>query len=233
LARASTLDLSTTVGGTALGAQAAAASSSNWTGSWSTTVDGVQITFTPVPAGSKLTWDSTDKSVGIDSAASSGLPDDTDEVDEGEFLKITFSEAVTVTEMVFMDLFAQETPNYSGNTYSEVGGYLVDNGSALNTFSANASQVPGTDGAKTVALNAAVQNTITLTAPKDLWSSLGSNQDMDFALRSISFTKVGGPSARVPELDGRSAFGAIGLLVGGLFAGTSRRRRLPAGTTSR
>jgi hypothetical protein len=97
---------------------------------WSTTVtdaSGTTITvkFTAGPAdrSAKLTWDTTDESVGVVTASAPiGKATDFDEVDEWEFLDVEFFDAagnpiaVNITDVVVVDLFADEQRTYTTTT---------------------------------------------------------------------------------------------------------------------
>jgi hypothetical protein len=117
-----------------------------------------------------------------------------------------------------VDLFV-ESNNYTPGTYPEQGAYQVNGNGTWVGFQADSSQTSGTQGYKTLQIDQLVTS-ITFKAPG--YTNFN-NQDNEFAVASLTFLT---PSSAVPELDGRSAFGAVGLLFVGLMVGTSRRRRL-------
>lgn len=176
---------------------------------------GVTVTLTAAPTSGKITLDLSDGGIGIDSKSY-----EDDEIEGCESLKITFtsSSPVTLTEVYLVDLY-KESNNYGSGTYFEKGYYKID-GQAKQGFTADKTDIQNS-GNETLAINQVVTS-IVFTAP-GLEGFLG-KQDHDFAIAGFSFTTPS--SSSVPELDGRSAFGAIGLLFVGLMVGTSRRRRL-------
>lgn len=177
---------------------------------------GVDLTLDADPSGAVLAWDANEPDgVGIDSWSY-----EDDEIEGSkEKLTVSFSQEVELSDVYLVDLF-KESKNWGTGTYLEQGSYQI-NGGEWVTFSADPSQTSSTDGYLTLGLDAMVTS-IAFRAPGYTnWSS----QDHDFAVKGLSFSV---PSSSVPELDGRAAFGAVGLLFGGLIAGTSRRRKLHA-----
>jgi hypothetical protein len=178
----------------------------------------VDVTLNASPDGAVLTWDDSDAGVGI------AWSYEDDEIEADERLTITFSQEVELSDVYLVDLF-NEAKNNAPGTYLEDGYYQVDGGSWVG-FSADPSQTSSTDGYLDLPVNAMV-TTIAFKAPGytdyTWWS--GPKEDNEFAVKSLSFSV---PTSSVPELDGRAAFGAVGLLFGGLMAGTSRRRKLCA-----
>jgi hypothetical protein len=189
----------------------------NSTATW-TNADGSGVNVTlgaTEPPGALLTLDPSDGGVGINSSSY-----EYDEVEGAERLTITFSAPVTLSTVYLVDLF-REAYNSGGGTYPERGSYQIDSNDPV-TFSADWSQTSKTEGSKTLEINQLVTTTITFNAPG---YTNNNNRDNEFAVAKITFKAS---SSSVPELDARSAFGAIGLLFAGLMVGTSRRRRLHA-----
>jgi hypothetical protein len=201
---------------------------------YTTQVDSVGVTLTAAPTGAVLTWEAGD-GLGIQSTAGYEY----DEVEGAEVLTVSFNQPVHITQVVLTDLFKEQS-NTAGNLatywYLEEGKYQLADGS-IHTFQAASSQVPGTNGILTLNVNATTTS-ISFSAPgytdptkvkTSCWSSTTVNkEDNEFSIAKISFDKL--QSNGVPELDGRSAFSAAGLLVGGIFAACSRRRKLSVST---
>ena len=180
---------------------------------------GIDITLKAEPCSpfgcAKLTWgDPKDRDgVGIDSWSY-----EDDEIEGGkEKLTVTFSQEVELTDIYLADLF-EETRN--GNTYQEQGQYELNGSGTWVDFTADPTY-SNNDGSLHLGLDAMITS-IAFTAPG---KSLDPSEDHDYALWKLSYSV---PTSSVPELDGRAAFGAVGLLFGGLMAGTSRRRKLCA-----
>lgn len=110
------------------------------------------LTLTALPTGSKLYWDSTD-GFGV-------LGDENDEVDDCEWLLVTFDNLTNVTNVYITDLF------YEGNpAYKEKGWYQIYDGSTWGAqvwFEALTSQTPSpaTNGELTLAVNQTVKNIV-------------------------------------------------------------------------
>jgi hypothetical protein len=223
---------------------------------WSTTVDGVKVTVSVGPSGSSLYWDSKDGfgvkgSNGYEGDEVEGAEwltvSFSEEVKLGDiYLTDLFTEPSNSAPSN-----AIKPP--AGYTYSEKGTYTLANGTAVG-FLANtdAKPDPETNGEKTLSVNTNTTG-VTLTAPgmqgatqytykvqtgtKYDWrtrkyvpvysNATGSYyaEDHDYSLAGLTFSKI---VSSVPELDGKSAYAALGLLIGGLLAATSRRRRAAA-----
>jgi hypothetical protein len=109
--------------------------------SFSSTVDGVTLTFLPLPTPeARLYWDSTD-GFGV------RYDYEVDEIEGRETLSVLFSEAVYLEEIRVTDLFYE-------NGYLERGSYELDDSGSLVQFTALASQGPGTNGERTLLVGA-------------------------------------------------------------------------------
>lgn len=166
--------------------------------------DGVTLTVTAGPAwlNASLTQDSDGFGV------QTFLPDETDEIDGLEYLSLSFSQGVNVSDVFINDLFNEG--------YLEQGKVSINGGSA-QTFSALSGQLPGsTNGSLTLDLDTVVTS-LTFSAPSSFI------RDHDFALKGINYTPTRSVS-EVPELSGNAAPLALMLLVGcALLIGDRRR----------
>lgn len=173
-------------------------------GSYSfTAADGTTVTLTAGGSGSALYWDTED---GFGVMGSSGY--EKDEIDSREYLTLNFSQSTYLDDVFVTDLFKE-----SG--YLEIGYYTLDNGSTTK-FLADATQVTGTNGEKTLDLNQYVKS-ITFSAPGKLFL-----QNHEFSIGGITI------GARVPELDPGPAGSALALLIAGGLALYGRRRAVAA-----
>jgi len=166
--------------------------------------DGVQLTVTAGPAwlAASITQDAD--GFGVQTV----LPDETDEIDSLEYLTLSFSQNVNVSDVFITDLFNEG--------YLEQGRISINGGTA-QSFSALASQTPGsTNGQLTLDLDTVVTS-LTFSAPT---SFIRNN---DFALKGINYTPTRGAS-QVPELSGNAAPLALMLLVGFALLIADRRR---------
>lgn len=186
---------------------------------WSTTVDGITVTVTPGPIGTRLYWDSTD-GFGV----SGGLGYEPDEIDGSESLTLTFTDVngnpvqVQLATITVSDLF-NEQQNNNKVMYDERGAYAI-NGGAPVTFTAGTVQNHDNANGTGVVVVGQSASTLVLTSPG--LTKMG-KQDHEFSLAGISFTVTA-----VPELSAQGAaaslvlLGGIALIVGG------RRRRVVA-----
>jgi hypothetical protein len=169
-----------------------------------TAADGVTLTLTAGPnwQGARLQQDSDGFGV------STILDSDPDEIDGVETLTLSFSQGVTVSDVFINDLFNEG--------YLEVGSYSINGGQAIS-FSASASQVPGsTNGQLTLDLDTVVTS-LTFSAP-----AAGLFRQNDFAVRGINYTVA---TREVPELSGSAAPLALMLLIGCALLVNDRRAR--------
>jgi hypothetical protein len=178
---------------------------------------GVNVTLAADPNGSVLTWGAPGDRDGIGINSTSYEDDEIEGCSEK--LTITFSKQVKLSDVYLVDLF-NEAKNNAPGTYLEQGSYQINGGSWVS-FSADPSQTSSTGGY----LNLDIDQMVTSIAFKAPGYTNLATQDHEFAVKGLSFSV---PASSVPELDGRAAFGAVGLLFGGLMAGTSRRRKLSA-----
>lgn len=208
--------------------------------SWSTiVVDGsgnqVLVTFVAGAQGSykpTLTFDPTDSSLGVTSAAPTIKGSSATEIDEWEYLTVNFATVqgsalpVEIVDAVLVNLYEDESRLWGWVTYSEVGGFKV-NGTTSTVVGTQSSG----QGIYTASINQ-VASSITFLVPTSSTNGgagLGSNaladltQDNDFAVRGLSWNSIGGKG--VPELSGRGAAAPVILLAGVAFAGLSQRRR--------
>lgn len=166
--------------------------------------DGVTLTLTAGPnwAGARLQQDSDGFGV------ATILDSDPDEIDGVETLTLSFSQGVTVSDVFINDLFNEG--------YLEQGTLSINGGQAIS-FSASASQVPGsTNGQLTLDLDTVVTS-LTFSAP-----AAGLFRQNDFAVRGINYTVA---SRQVPELSGSAAPLALMLLIGCALLVNDRRVR--------
>ncbi|MBN1609817.1 MAG: hypothetical protein JW940_24505 [Polyangiaceae bacterium] len=196
-------------------------SAANGLAVYETEVDTVGIKITAAPAGAVLTWEAGD-GLGIKSTAGY----EWDEIEGKEILTVSFDEPVFISSVVLTDLFYEKS-NYTSSWYLEEGQYQLADGT-VGQIKALVSQPTGTNGMLTLAVNTTTTS-IGFSAPGytdklNSWCGTKYNEDNEFALGKINFDKTTPPSG-VPELNGRSPFGAVGLLVGGIFAACSRRRK--------
>jgi hypothetical protein len=209
-------------------------------GSWSTLVvddqgNEVQVTFVAGAQGAAkptLTYDATDGSLGVNSAAPGLKASSSSEIDEWEYLTVNFATAqgsalsVHIVDAVLVNLYADETRLWGWVAYDEVAGFKVNG----TTSTVVGTQSPGSAGTYTASINQTASSITFLvpTGPTNGGAGLGSNvladaiQDNDFAVRGLSWNKIGGG---VPELSGSGAAAPIVLLAGVAFAGLSQRRR--------
>lgn len=207
--------------------------------SWSTLVvddqgNEVQVTFVAGAQGAAkptLTYDATDGSLGVNSVASGLKASSATEIDEWEYLTVNFATAqgsalsVHIVDAVLVNLYADETRLWGWVAYDEVAGFKVNGttSTVVGTQSAGA-------GTYTASINQTASSITFLvpTSPTNGGANLGSNvladviQDNDFAVRGLSWNKIGGG---VPELSGNGAAAPLVLLAGVAFAGLSQRRR--------
>lgn len=213
--------------------------------SWSTLVaddqgNQVRVTFT---AGSQttnnptLSYDPSVSGLAVNSPAAWGKQGHTYEIDEWEYLTVNFATvegqplSVHIVDAVLVNIYANETRQWGWAIYDEVGGYKVNG--TTTTVVGTQTQVPGSQGVYTASINQTASSITFLvpTGPNNGGAGLGSNgwvdstQDNDFAVRGLSWNKIGGGSGGVPELSGRGAAAPIVLLAGVAFAGLSQRRR--------
>ena len=165
--------------------------------------DGVQLTVTAGPAWlcASITQDSD--GFGVQTL----LPDETDEIDTFEYLTLSFSQSVNVSDVFITDLFNEG--------YLEQGKVSI-NGNQAQTFSALQGQTPSTNGQLTLDLDTVVTS-LTFSAPTSFI------KNHDFALKGINYTPTRG-SSQVPELSGNAAPLALMLLAGFALLIADRRR---------
>ncbi len=209
-------------------------------GSWSTLVvddqgNQVLVTFTAGAQGSykpTLTYDATDGSIGVNSPAPTLKASSATEIDEWEYLTVSFATAegsalsVHIVDAVLVNLYENETRLWGWVSYDEIGGFKVNG----TTSTVVGTQSPGTQGMFTASINQTASSITFLvpTGPTNGGANLGGNtladvlQDNDFAVRGLSWNKLGGA---VPELSGTGAAAPAVLLAGVAFAGLSQRRR--------
>ncbi len=168
---------------------------------WSTTVDGIEITFTAYDSGGPLNfyWDDNDgyrDGIGIQTG-------EQDEVEYPEIMKLSFSETILFGYAFLTDLFYE-----SG--YQEEGYYWFDGSSEVH-FYADLDQPTGTHGEKTLYIDQYVDH-IYFSALGDVWNG-GTEEDHEYSVGGIYITKVPEPSTLL-------------LLSTGLLAGAAFRKRL-------
>jgi hypothetical protein len=164
--------------------------------------DGVKLTVTAGPAWLCASITQDEDGFGVKTV----LPDETDEIDGLEYLTLSFSQSVNVSDVFITDLFNEG--------YLELGKISINGGSA-QTFAALAGQTPNTNGQLTLDLDTVVTS-LTFSAPTSFL------KNHDFALKGISYTPT--RSTEVPELSGSAAPLALMLLVGCAILLGDRRR---------
>lgn len=177
--------------------------------SFEATAAGVDMTITPAPIGSKIYWDSTD-GLGVDSLY---WLDEQDEIDNCESLTIVFDNSVSLASVSLTDLFYE-------NGYLEMGYYILDDGT-IEKFSADMSQVSGTNGELTVDIGADKITAITFKAFPSFFY-----KDHDYSVKGIDITPNGSGSGNtgVPELNAESSVSALALLFGCVLVSNGRRK---------
>jgi hypothetical protein len=196
---------------------------------WSTTVDGITVTVTPGPSGTRLDWTPED-GFGVE-----GPSYEDDEIEGNETLTVTFEDAngdpidVIIDSFNVADLFHEAAA--TGPSYDEIGRYQVDGASPV-AFTPSSGVVghSNVNGTGTI-LVGAESSSVVLTAPGKVnaiyWTGTGwhkkkkvQEQNHEFALAGISFHVES-----VPELSASGAAGAFLVLGGlGLVLGGRRRR---------
>jgi len=137
------------------------------------------------------------------------LDSDPDEIDGLEFLTLSFSQSVNVSDVFIADLFNEG--------YLEKGAVSLNGGNAVS-FSALSGQKTGSsNGELTLSLDTAVTS-LTFSAPSALF------RQNDFAVSGINYTPAGNAS-EVPELSGNAAPLALMLLLGCAMIIGDRRAR--------
>ena len=169
---------------------------------WSTTVDGIEITFTAYPEGATFYWDDNDgyrDGIGIRHSY------ENDEIEYDEMMKISFSETILLEYAFLTDLFYE-------SDYQEEGYYWFDGGSEVH-FYADLGQPTGTYGEKTLDIDQYVDY-IYFRAPGKIWNpDTEVWEDHEYSVGGIYISKVPEPSTLL-------------LLSTGLLAGAAFRKRL-------
>jgi hypothetical protein len=144
--------------------------------SFSTTVDGLGLTFTPFPPGATLWWDDQD-GFGVQ------FDYEQDEIEGDELLELNFSMEVYVAEIHIADLF-----NEWG--YREFGAYRLDDQPVWNPFFADEDQLIGTTNGELTLLVGEWADTITFWAPGIIGC-----QNHDFTVAGVDVDPVPIPGA--------------------------------------
>ena len=146
--------------------------------SFSTTVDGLGLAFTPSPSGATLWWDDQD-GIGVQ------FDYEQDEIEGDELLELNFSMEVYVAEIYISDLF-----NEWG--YREFGAYRLDDQPLWNPFFADEDQLIGATNGELTLLVGEWADTITFWAP-----GIIGNQNHDFAVAGVNVDPVPIPGSAI------------------------------------
>lgn len=160
---------------------------------------GLDIDLSVTPSEGEMTWYSDD-GIGIN------YDYETDEIEDSEILKVTFSESVLLEEFDLTDFFI-ETRN--GHEYAEVGWYELSSGGPVEITATT----PGGNGEKNIAVNE-VTSWVQFTAKG---KTSNPYEDHEYAVKGLEYS-----SAAVPEPATLSLF-----LIGSLFlaAGAGLKRK--------
>lgn len=180
-----------------------------------TASDGVTLTITPEPQpDATLYWDSTD-GFGVRYSY------EADEIEGPETLSIDFDDTVLVTDVSLTDLFYESTDGAFFNyNYYETGRYSTDGGYSWVNFSADPTQVTGTNGELVLSIGQQTDSLL-FRAPGQI-----KNEGHEFSVAGLSYEALGANA--VPELDPGSAGAPLALLFGGAVV-LGRRRRWQRG----
>jgi hypothetical protein len=172
------------------------------------------VTVTAGPSTSNLFW-GADSGFGVDTDTwYNSFPNyEDDEVEGTESLTINFGQAVDLASMNLTNLFNESSCSWCGS-YLEQGSYSVDGGAAISFF-ADPTQVLGSDGAKSVAINQTA-TTIVLTAP-----GISYKGGSEFSLGGFVISAA---VAAVPELSAAGFGSALALVFGFGMVAFGRRR---------